>query len=82
MSRMIYPKNCPNQTCDYWLITSNQQPLCIETNIFYQRAVTNQRAGNYKITPLTVLVDHNKSCDYTRNTQRPQKLHTQKKFTI
>ena len=45
ITRMIYPKNCPNQTCDYWLITPNQQTcgywlitpsqktLCIETNI-------------------------------------------------
>ena len=34
ITRVIYPQNCPNQTCDYWLITSNQQTLCIETNIF------------------------------------------------
>ena len=27
---MIYPKNRPNQTCGYWLITPNQQTLCIE----------------------------------------------------
>ena len=33
-TRVIYPKNCPNQICDYWLITSNQEKLCIETNIF------------------------------------------------
>ena len=32
--RVIYAKNCPNQICDYWLITPNQQALCIETNIF------------------------------------------------
>ena len=51
---MIYRKNRPNQTCDYWLITPNQQTLCIETNIFKQRAITNQQAGSYKITPLTV----------------------------
>ena len=29
LTRVIYPKNRPNQTCDYWLITPNQQ-----TNIF------------------------------------------------
>ena len=28
------PKNCPNQICDYWLITPSKQTLCIETNIF------------------------------------------------
>ena len=28
------PKNCPNQTCDYCLITRNQQTLCVEPNIF------------------------------------------------
>ena len=27
---------------------------CIETNTFQQRGITNQRASNYKITPLTV----------------------------
>ena len=31
---VIYPKNRPNQACDYWLITPNQETLCIETNIF------------------------------------------------
>ena len=28
-----YPKNRPNQTCDYWLIMPNQQTLGIETNM-------------------------------------------------
>ena len=32
---MIYPKKCPSQACGYWLITPNQQSLCIETNIFF-----------------------------------------------
>ena len=54
IKRVIYPKNRPNQTCDDWLITPNQQTLCSEANIFQQWAITNQRAGNYKITPLTV----------------------------
>ena len=35
-TRGIYSKNCQNQACDYWLITPNQQTLCVET------------AGNYK----------------------------------
>ena len=34
ITSVIYSQNCPNQTCDYWLITPNQQTLCIETNIF------------------------------------------------
>ena len=38
--RAIYPKNRPIQTCDYWLITPNQQTLCIETNLL--------TVGNYK----------------------------------
>ena len=38
--RAIYPKNRPIQTCDYWLITLNQQTLCIETNLL--------TVGNYK----------------------------------
>ena len=60
IAMVIYTKNRPNQTCDYWLITPNQQILCIETNIFYQRLITNQRegncktTGNHKITPLTM----------------------------
>ena len=59
-TRVIYPKSCPNQTCDYWLIKPNQETLCFETNIFKQRAITNQwvanykTAGNSKTTPLTV----------------------------
>ena len=34
ITRVIYPKNSLNQTCDHWLITQNQQKLCIKTNIF------------------------------------------------
>ena len=34
ITRVIYPQNCPDQTCDYWLITPTQQTFCIETNIF------------------------------------------------
>ena len=34
ITRVTYPKTCWNQTCDYWLMTPNQQTLCIETNIF------------------------------------------------
>ena len=48
ITRMIYPKSCPNQTCEYWLITPNQQTLYIETNIFQQQVITDQRASNYK----------------------------------
>ena len=33
IAKVTYPKS-PNQTCSYWLITPNQQTLCIETNIF------------------------------------------------
>ena len=49
---MNYPKNRSKQTCYYWLITPNQQTFYIETNIFQEWAIANQRAGNYKITPL------------------------------
>ena len=34
ITKVIYPKNCPKQTCDSCLTTRNQQTLCIETNIF------------------------------------------------
>ena len=39
--RVIYPKNRPNQTCDYWLITPNQQTLCIETISFSSGQLQN-----------------------------------------
>ena len=35
-------KSRANQTCDYWLITPNQQTLYIETNID-ERGITKQR---------------------------------------
>ena len=60
MRSVIYPKNRPKQTCDSWLITTNQQTLHIGTSIFELRETRNQRdgnyktAGNYKITPLMV----------------------------
>ena len=40
-TRVIYHKNFPSQTCEYWLITTNKQALCNETNIFLT-------VGNYK----------------------------------
>ena len=53
ITRVIYARNSPNQKCDNWLITPNQQTPCIENNAFYEWAITNQQAGSYKITPLT-----------------------------
>ena len=51
ITRVLYPKNWPKQTGDYWLITPNQQTLCIGTNIFNSRqlqiseeAIKKQRA--------------------------------------
>ena len=38
---MIYPKNHPKLTCDYWLITPNQQKLCIETKSFESGQLQN-----------------------------------------
>ena len=35
ITKVIDPKNCPNQTCGCWLITRNQQTLSIETHMFY-----------------------------------------------
>ena len=32
--RVVCPKNCSNQMCDYCLITPNQQILFIETDTF------------------------------------------------
>ena len=40
--KVIYIKYFPNRICDYWLITPNQQTLCIETNIYFLTL------GNYK----------------------------------
>ena len=36
------------------LVNHTKPTFCIETNDFQQQAITNQQAGNYKITPLTV----------------------------
>ena len=47
---LVIPKIARNKR-DYWLITPNQQTFCIKTK---QRAITDQRAGNHKIIPLTV----------------------------
>ena len=38
-----------------WLLVNHTKPtLCVETNIFQQGAIIDQRAGNYKITPLSL----------------------------
>ena len=34
IARVIYTKNRSQQTLSHWLITRNQQTLCIKTNIF------------------------------------------------
>ena len=34
LQRVVCPKNCSNQMCDYCLITPNQQILFIETDTF------------------------------------------------
>ena len=43
----IYPRNHPNQTCGYWLITPNQQTLCIETD--YILTVGNYISASEKL---------------------------------
>ena len=50
IARKIYPRYCPNQTCDYCLLTPNQQTLCIEANIFWWCTITNLWAGNQETT--------------------------------
>ena len=37
-----FSSNMNFETCDYWLITSNQQTLCIETNVFNSRKLQNR----------------------------------------
>ena len=54
--RVIYPKSCPNQTCDYRLITPNQQTLCIETNIFFNSGQLPASEGS--ITKQRVIIDN------------------------
>ena len=46
--RVIYPKNGLNQTCDYWLITPNQQTLCVETDI-YLLTVGNYKSASWQL---------------------------------
>ena len=70
---MIYLKNRSNWTCDYWLITQSQQTLCIETNIFQQRVITNQSGqlqNSSELPNKTVSGAKSittKSCDYNSN---------------
>ena len=64
ITRVIHPKNCPNRTYDYWLITPSQQTLGIKTDIsisgiwlleianHLQKSGQVQNASSYKITPL------------------------------
>ena len=47
ITRVIYPKHCPNQTWNYWLSTPNQKTLCIEANIFEQRAINYKSASGH-----------------------------------
>ena len=39
----MYTQNCPNKTCDYCLITLNEQRFCIETNIFNSGQLKSER---------------------------------------
>ena len=47
ITRVIYPEHCPNQTWNYWLNTPNQKTLCIEANIFEQRAINYKSASGH-----------------------------------
>ena len=47
ITRVIYPKHYPSQTWNYWLNTPNQQTLCIEANIFEQRAINYKSASGH-----------------------------------
>ena len=38
---MLYPKNHPNHTFDYWLVTPNQQTSYIETDTFTSGILQN-----------------------------------------
>ena len=41
ITRVIHLKNHPNQTCDYWLITPDQDTLCIDStsNHMFKREI-------------------------------------------
>ena len=39
--RVIYPKNCLSQTCDYWLITQNQQIFVLKLTFFNSGQLQN-----------------------------------------
>ena len=57
---MIYPHIRPNQTCDYWLITPNQQTLCIETNILNsgQLQTSRQLQKNTVNGAMSITINH------------------------
>ena len=57
ITRVIYPKNNLNQTCDYWLITPNQETLCIKTSIFNSQQLQNNTVnGAVSITINRVII--------------------------
>ena len=56
---MIYSQNWPNQTCDYWLITANQQTLCMKLISFNsgQLQYSGQLQNNTVNGAMTIPID-------------------------
>ena len=50
----MYPQNIPNQTCDYWLITQNQQTFCIEVKSFNSGQLQNNTVNG----AISITINH------------------------
>ena len=57
ITRVIYPQKCPSQAYGYWLITPNQQSICIETNIFFNsRQLQNNFVNNAILITISCVI--------------------------
>ena len=67
--KVSYPKNRPNQTCDYWLTHQTSKHSVLKLISFNSRPGNCKTVGSYKITPLTVQcrLHIDQSCDYSKN---------------
>ena len=54
ITRVIYPKNPPNETYGYWLITPNQQTVCFENYKILQNSGQLQDNSVYGAMLITI----------------------------
>ena len=52
----MYPKNCLNQTYDYWLIPRNQETLCFEAKTCNSGQLQNNTANDAMLTTINCVI--------------------------